>query len=426
MDNELTIFRELQPGTILSNGKYVIEKVLGIGGFGITYYAKHTLLNKYCAIKEFFIDGRCMRDIQSHAVQVQSEKDKEAFEKYRQKFIEEARILEKLDHPNIVKILDVFEENNTSYIAMSFIKGLTLQSMIELFGKLDYRTAVNYIAQIAEAVDYIHQHDILHRDIKPDNIIITIEDKAILIDFGSAREFVHDKKQSHTSIITQGYSPLEQYSKNSRIGAYTDIYAIGGVLYFALTGQKPVDASSRTIDRMPEPKELLPGIPEEVNRTTLKAMQLKSENRHQTVKEFMDDLLNIKPSVLVNETLGDISEASNLEKIRKKHTKMIRAIIIFFVCLTGIGGFVYQKRIEQVKQEQAEIKQQQEKELNERRMREFNEVSTKAKSLFEFAQTTDAGYYSDALELCNDALAIYPDNEEMKSLKQQIEEIINK
>ena len=425
MDNEPTIFRELLPGTILSNGKYVVEKVLGIGGFGITYYAKHTLLNKCCAIKEFFIDGRCMRDIQNHTVQVQSEKDKEAFEKYRQKFIEEARMLEKLDHPNIVKILDVFEENNTSYIAMPFIKGLTLQSMVEVFGKLDYPTAVKYISQITEAIGYIHQHHILHRDIKPDNIIITPEDKAILIDFGSAREFVHGKMQSHTLILTQGYAPPEQYSNTGCKGAYTDIYSLGGVLYFALTGQRPIDASSRTIDRMPEPKELSPGIPEEANRTILKAMQLKSENRHQTIQEFMDDLMNIKPSVLVDEMRGNISEKSDLEKMRKKNIKIIRVLIIIFLCLTGTGGFIYQKHIEQLKQEQAAVKQQQEKELNERRMKEFNEASTKAKSLFEFAQTTDSDYYSDALKLCNDALTIYPDNEEMKSLKQKIEKIIN-
>ncbi len=300
MENEQSYFRELQPGMTLQDGKYIIERVLGAGGFGITYYARHTSLDQHYAIKEFFIDGRCVRNTMRHTVNLQGI-GPELFEKYRKKFTEEAQTLAKLDHPNIVRVIDVFEENETSYIVMPFIEGKTLESLVEKNGPLDYGLAVNYIGQIASAVGYIHTKNILHRDIKPDNIMITADNHAILIDFGSAREFIQDKTQHQTSILTKGYAPIEQYSSNSRKGTYTDIYSLGAVFYFVLTGQKPMDATERLSETMPEPKQLNPQISEDVNRTILKAMQLKHENRHQTIDEFMKDLLGQKPSAPIKE-----------------------------------------------------------------------------------------------------------------------------
>jgi len=284
-------YKELTKGTTLQSGKYTVERVIGAGGFGITYYALHNGLGHYFAIKEFFISAYCMRNSLNKTVMLQGI-DPAIYDKYRNKFIEEAQILARLDHPNIVKVTDIFQENNTAYLVMQFIEGQTLQRLVEQKGKLDYETAVNYIAQLSEAVDYIHQRDILHRDIKPENIIITPANKAILIDFGSAREFIHDKTQQHTSIYTQGYAPLEQYSSTGKKGSYSDIYSLGATFYFALTGQKPMDAATRTMETMPEPKTLVSSIPDEANRTIMKAMSLKPENRQQRIKEFMGDLLN--------------------------------------------------------------------------------------------------------------------------------------
>ena len=213
-------------------------------------------------------------------------------------------MLAALHHPNIVEVIDVFDENNTSYMVMTFIEGRSLQSIVESSGRLPYPEVVNYIAQITNAVGYIHDRHILHRDIKPDNIMITADYKAILIDFGSAREFEQDKTQIHTSMLTHGYAPTEQYTANSRKGSYTDIYAIGATMYFVLTGHVPLESAARLTEQMVTPKELVPDIPDEANRTILKAMQLKAENRHQTVQEFMDDLRNIRPSVLVDEKIG--------------------------------------------------------------------------------------------------------------------------
>lgn len=306
--NKTTVVKEgeiyiLPEGTLLCNGKYIIQRRIGIGGFGITYMAIQNGLNRIVCIKEYFPSGKCARDTVSYNIYPQTISN-EYYYKYRESFEKEARILAELSHPNIVEVIDVFGENNTSYMVMEYIKGESLQKAVENRGRLPYTEAVNYIAQIADAVDYIHKRHILHRDIKPDNIMLTASYKAILIDFGSAREFEEDKTQIHTSMFTNGYAPPEQYASKSRKGSYTDIYALGATFYFTLTGQAPLEATARLIDKMPEPKKLVKDIPEEANRTILKAMQLKSENRHQTIDDFMADLRNIRPSVLIDETIG--------------------------------------------------------------------------------------------------------------------------
>lgn len=307
-ENITKVYKELLPGTILCDGKYTIEKKIGEGGFGITYKALQNGLGRVVCIKEYFLAGKCSRATHAHTIYAQGTSEK-IYEKYRLAFVKEAKMLATLQHPNIVEVIDVFDENNTSYMVMAFIEGKSLQNIISSKGRLPYHEVVNYIAQVTNAVGYIHERHILHRDIKPDNIMITADYKAILIDFGSAREFEQDKTQVHTSMLTHGYAPTEQYTANSRKGSYTDIYAIGATMYFLLTGQVPVEAPARLTEPMPTPKELVPELPDEANRTIMKAMQIKAENRHQTVSEFMDDLRNKRPSVLVDETIG--ATASN-------------------------------------------------------------------------------------------------------------------
>ena len=170
------------------------------------------------------------------------------------------------------------------------------------------------MAQITSAVDYIHKRNILHRDIKPDNIMITADYKAILIDFGSAREFQQDKTQAHTSMLTHGYAPPEQYTANSRKGSYTDIYAIGATLYFILTGQVPLEAAARLTEELVEPIKLNSSIPPEGNYTIMKAMKLKKEERYQTVQEFMDDLKNINHQAPEKEKEKRVRKPFNFKK----------------------------------------------------------------------------------------------------------------
>ncbi|MBQ1874218.1 MAG: protein kinase, partial [Paludibacteraceae bacterium] len=149
-----------------------------------------------------------------------------------------------------------------------------------------------YMAQLCEAVEHIHANHILHRDIKPDNIIITPSNNVVLIDFGSARGFVHDKEQKHTAMLTMGYAPIEQYTVSSKKGNYTDLYAVGGTFYFILTGQKPIPAADRMLnDELQPPHAINPSIPEVASRTIMKALNVKPEERYQTVAEFQNDLL---------------------------------------------------------------------------------------------------------------------------------------
>lgn len=374
MDNENTeLYQELQPGTALNGGKYIIEKKIGEGGFGITYKAMQTGLNRAVCIKEYFLAGRCVRNTQAHTVQLQSISE-EAFEKYRQAFVKEAQTLATLHHPNIVEVIDIFDENNTSYMVMPFIEGQSLQSIVEKNGPLSYPDAVNYLMQIANAVEYIHERNILHRDIKPDNIMITADYKAILIDFGSAREFQQDKIQRQTSMLTHGYAPPEQYTANSKKGAYTDVYALGASFYFILTGQVPVEAAARLIEDFPEPKSLRPDLPDEVNRTIMKAMQLKTSDRYQTVQEFKNDLCCSNQQI---ETEKSKPLPSNVEPKPKRsgRTKWIIGGMILIILLMS-GAIALNMLSHQQKAKEKELKQEQ-------RLHKLDSIYTQAMGKFE-------------------------------------------
>ena len=333
--------KQLADGTTLCNGKYVIERVIGEGGFGITYFARHTLLNHAFAVKEFFVSGRCVRDTQHHTITLQ-DISPETFEKYRQRFVDEAKTLINLDHPGVVKVVDIFEENNTSYIVMPFVEGETLQHVVETRGRLPYDVAVNYIAQLSEAVAYLHERHILHRDIKPENLIITPENKVVLIDFGSAREFINDEVQRHTAILTQGYAPPEQYAAQSKKGNYTDIYSMGAVFYFAITGRKPIDSALRSIERLQEPIELIPDLPKEANSTIMKAMALKPEDRYQTVHEFVVDLVGEQAAF--GQT--DMPQMPQGGKVKRSKAWIWVLAILIILLGAGIAYIMQEKQVE--------------------------------------------------------------------------------
>ena len=341
MENNTTIFKELKAGTTLADGKFVIEGVLGVGGFGITYKARHAELDQYFAIKEFFINGYCVRHTQRFTIHLQG-MDKDLYVQYRKKFVEEAQTLAKLDHPNIVRVTDVFDENGTSYFVMPLLQGETLQKLVERKGVLPYEVGVNYMGQICEALDYIHnlKPQILHRDVKPENIIITPDNRAILIDFGSAREFVHDQIQSQTILFTPGYASPEQYTKTGRKGSYSDVYSVGATFYFIVTGKIPIDAAARLLEDFEEPKKIAPNLSGTANKTILKAMEIKPENRYQTVNELMRELTGVEdwktPAIEVVVQKG-ISK------------KVIFGIILGLIVLLAAAGIWYLQHDKQVK-----------------------------------------------------------------------------
>ena len=180
----------LQQNTLLQGGKYKIERVLGQGGFGITYLATQVMLDRKVCIKEFFFKEYCERDEATSHVSLGTQNSHEIVERFMNKFLKEARTIFQLEHPNIIKIFDIFKENNTAYYVMEYIEGESLSDKVNHYGSLSESEAKDYINQVASALEYIHQRSINHLDVKPANIMVRKSDnKAILIDFGLSKQY---------------------------------------------------------------------------------------------------------------------------------------------------------------------------------------------------------------------------------------------
>ena len=237
--------QHLQQNTLLQGGKYKIERVLGQGGFGITYLATQELLDRKVCIKEFFFKDSCSRK-RSGEVELGTIGNRDLVERFLNKFIKEARTISQLDHPNIIRILDIFKENNTAYYVMDFIEGSSLDDIVNKRGALPEKEAVDYIKQVSSALDYIHQRSINHLDVKPANIMVRNDNKAILIDFGVSKQYDEQGEQTSTTPvgISYGYAPLEQYRPGgvSEFSPQADIYSLGATLYRLLTGKIPPQA----------------------------------------------------------------------------------------------------------------------------------------------------------------------------------------
>ena len=233
----------LKVGTFLQGGKYKIEKVLGQGGFGITYLATQELLDRKVCIKEFFFKDYCNRSA-TGCVSSSTIGNENIVERFLTKFLKEARTISRIEHPNIIRILDIFKENGTAYYVMEYIEGGSLADRISKYGALQEFEAVNYVKQVASALECIHQHNINHLDVKPANIMIRKTDnKAILIDFGVSKQYDEQGGQTSTTPvgISHGYAPMEQYTADGvkTFSPQTDIYSLGATLYNLLTAIQP-------------------------------------------------------------------------------------------------------------------------------------------------------------------------------------------
>lgn len=260
-------------GTIIQKGKYVIEKVLGAGGAGITYRAKNTKNNAIVAIKTL-----------NATIQAQPN-----FKKHQERFIQEAFRLAKCSHPHVIRVDDVCQEGELWCMMMEYIDGGTLETVAKKHGKLGETEAIKYISDTASALSYIHERGILHRDVKPANIMIRKEtNEAVLIDFGLAREFVSGQTQIHTNSRTEGFAPLEQYLRSARRGAYTDVYALAATLYYVLTLQIPFPAQFRNQGiALIYPQQHNPDVSQRTCEAIIKGMELEAEARPQSVGEWL-------------------------------------------------------------------------------------------------------------------------------------------
>ncbi|MGD1951323.1 MAG: serine/threonine protein kinase [Leptolyngbyaceae cyanobacterium] len=259
-------------GTRLQNGKYIIENELGRGGFGVTYRAVHQTLNQVVVIKTL----RWPANDTEKAQQLQ-------------KFQAEARRLAQCQHPNIVNVTDFFVEAGRPYLAMDFIPGQPLSEIIFPERPLAEKLALQYIRQIASALQTVHGQGLLHRDVKPQNIMIN-HGNAILIDFGIARELASGQTQTHTNLVSEGYAPLEQYLPKARRSAASDVYGLAATLYSAVTGQMPVASVLRSHHPLTLPRQLNPRLSPGTEQAILQGMALKLEERPQSMATWLTEL----------------------------------------------------------------------------------------------------------------------------------------
>lgn len=300
----------LKPGTVLNN-KYLVGNCLGEGGFGITYIGRDLTLDIKVAVKEYFPNGYVNRNnAATQLVTATSEQQRQIFEQGKDRFLMEARSLARfIGEPGIVDVRDFFEANNTAYIIMEYLEGVNLSSYIKQNGKMAPETAFRMMLPIADSLQRIHQEGLIHRDISPENIMLTKKNKMVLMDFGSARYFSNKEKQMSV-MLKEGYAPEEQYRKNGNQGPWTDVYALCATMYRCITGVIPVDALDRMRqDELRKPSELGVRISEPMEAVLMYGLAVFQENRCHDMAELssmMQKALN-NQSVEVNQgTIPDM------------------------------------------------------------------------------------------------------------------------
>ncbi len=321
----------LKAGTILKQ-RYLAGRVLGQGGFGITYVAWDTKLQARVAVKEYMPNDICTR--QGNTVSVAMESKEDEFAYGRERFQEEARTLAKfMGQPNIAGVTDYFDENGTSYFVMDYIEGISFKTYIAgQGGKISPEEALDVMIPVLRALTAVHAEGIIHRDVTPDNIYITKDGNVKLLDFGSARYSLGDKSKSLDVILKVGYAPKEQYIRRGRQGPYTDVYSCAACLYAAITGYLPPESLDRLEkDELVPPSQLGIEIPLYLERAILKGLAVQPEDRFQTAGEFLEAI----ESQQVVELPGAREEARQFQAEEPPKPKTSRALVIGALAVTA-------------------------------------------------------------------------------------------
>lgn len=284
------------PLNTVLQGRYVTGKILGAGGFGITYKSFDMKTKKICALKEYVPVNCAMRLPGSEEMTVSTKGAQEIFDYGKVKFLREADTLKQLySIPDVVKIQDCFEENGTAYFVMEYLEGATLNQLRRAYdGRIPFNLTCEIILRVADCLQIIHEKgNIFHRDISPENIMITKSAEVKVIDFGTAKYIHNQKSQTLSVVLKPGYAPVEQYSTASKQGAFTDVYALASTMYITLTGEKLPPAPDRVSNphfRPLESYEFLGKNYKELTSILGRALRTKASERTQTMKEFADSL----------------------------------------------------------------------------------------------------------------------------------------
>ena len=331
-ENERKFPVALRAGTVL-NGRYIVGRVLGQGGFGITYLALDTQLNAKVAIKEFMPGEIATR--QGTTVSVMMDTKSEEFAYGAERFQEEARTLAKfIGNPNIAAVTSYFDENDTSYFVMDYIEGISFKTYIANHGgKISVEETLNVMIPVLRALTAVHAEGFIHRDVTPDNIYITKDGMVKLLDFGSARYSIGDKSKSLDVILKVGYAPKEQYIRRSRQGPFTDVYSCAACFYAAITGFLPPES----LERMDQ-DTLVPisqcgiEIPEYLDKAILKGLAVQPEDRFQNAQEFLDAIESQR--VVEVPVSGATAPAPEKKKVKPAFIAGVAAAV---VVVLGIG-----------------------------------------------------------------------------------------
>lgn len=279
----------LYPGVGLYNNRYVIGTCIGFGGFGITYKAWDNVLETVVAVKEYYPTGLVQRVPGKPQVIIYTGESKEEYMQGLERFLDEAKNMAKfVDNPNIVHVDAFFEENNTAYLVMEYLPGMTLKSYLKSKGgRIGCEEVIPIADAVITALEEIHAGGIIHRDISPDNIMLCNDGRIKLLDFGAARFSDADQERTRSIILKPGFAPPEQYQAKSKQGPWTDIYALCATVYRAITGVLPDESVNRVIeDTVQSPIQIYSDIPERISNTVMKGMSIYPEIRFSNVDEL--------------------------------------------------------------------------------------------------------------------------------------------
>ena len=352
-------------------GRYVIQEVLGQGGFGITYLGIDKLYGNKVAIKEYYPQKIAMRKAQyEDVVTVTSIEEKNNYDKGKKRFLDEAQVMARFNkNEGIVKILDFFEANNTAYIVMEYLEGITLKQYLGKYGVLQFRNLIEMMLPLLEALIEIHSQGLIHRDISPDNIMVQHNGKLKLMDFGAARDYTESGNKSLTVILKPGYAPPEQYQTHGVQGPWTDIYALCATIYKCLTGITPPDAIARVMDdKFKEPDQVDGKLSPDIKKILWKGMNIFPEERYQDIVEFGEDVYDAlftpeenkkldldneknidedldspdkdNESVLKDDKIEGAVKKTSIPK-KEKRKSPVKKVLVIIVCLLLAGGIKY-------------------------------------------------------------------------------------
>lgn len=323
--------------------EYTVEAVLGCGGFGITYLARDSHLQSLVAIKEYLPNHLAVRQ-EGNTVCARTESDNHGYRVGLDRFLTETRVLASFRHPNIVRVTRFFEANNTAYMVMDYERGQPLKTWLAGQGGVDEACLLRMMLPLLEGLDVVHKGGVLHRDIKPANIYVRESDNSlVLLDFGAARHASGGTSRSLTSIVTPGYAPFEQYHTHGAQGAWSDIYAIGGVLYWIVTGQKPVEAPSRIKnDIMPKASTTAAGRYSPHFLAAIDwALSTDEEQRPRSVAQFIAALTGAQSTPIATPAIAATQTASSAPIAGAKagrpslHVGLIAASAVLAIALGG-------------------------------------------------------------------------------------------